>query len=136
MLLRTAVYGLLLLVSINVFADNSGFTVNTDSVYQMRISVCLKKESAIEVIDAEKKSREDANKAFDKLADCDNIPISFRVGKVVHSIYARGVVSRVVEIEPVNNPEVKAYWLTTLQILPAIGPKSDAIKQMGKAQLS
>ena len=117
-------------------ADMSGYSVRTGWVYRMSISACVKKESAIEVLDAEKVSHETASKLFDKLADCDNAALEFRVGKVVHSIYTEQMIYRVVEISVPQAPENKVYWMTSMQVLPAKGPKSDAVHTADKVQQS
>ena len=117
-------------------ADMSGYSVRTGWVYRMSISACVKKESAIEVLDAEKVSHETASKLFDKLADCDNAAFEFRVGKVVHSIYTAEMIYRVVEISVPQAPENKVYWMTSMQVLPAKGPKSDAVHTADKVQQS
>ena len=117
-------------------ADMSGHSVRTGWVYRMSISACVKKESAIEILDAEKVSHETASKLFDKLADCDNAAFEFRVGKVVHSIYTEQMIYRVVEISVPQAPENKVYWMTSMQVLPAKGPKSDAVQTADKVQQS
>jgi len=117
-------------------ADMSNYSVRTGWVYRMSISACVKKESAIEVLDAEKVSHETASKLFDKLADCDNAAFEFRVGKVVHSIYTEQMIYRVVEISVPQAPENKVYWMTSMQVLPATGPKSDAVRTVDKVNQS
>lgn len=117
-------------------ADMSGYSVRTGWVYRMSISACVKKESAIDILDAEKTSHEAASKLFDKLADCDNAAFEFRVGKVVHSIYTEQMIYRVVEISVPQAPENKVYWMTSMQVLPAKGPKSDAVQTADKVQQS
>ena len=117
-------------------ADMSSYSVRTGWVYRMSISACVKKESAIEILDAEKVSHETASKLFDKLADCDNAAFEFRVGKVVHSIYTAEMIYRVVEISVPQAPENKVYWMTSMQVLPAKGPKSDAVHTADKVQQS
>jgi len=115
-------------------ADMSGYSVRKERIYRMTISACVKKESAIEVLDAEKVSHEAAGRLFDKLKDCDNAGLEFRVGKVVHSVYAGGMIYRVVEITDRANAEDKAYWLTSMQVLEAMGAKSDAVHTADKVQ--
>jgi len=122
--------------SLAAAADMSGYSVRTGWVYRMSISACVEKASAIAILDAEKKSHEDASKLFDKLNDCDNAALEFRVGKVVHSIYAGNMIYRVVEIETPQKSEDKAYWMTSMQVLPAKGPKSDAVQTADKVNQS
>ena len=128
--------GLLLWATVAPAADMSGYSVRTGWVYRMSISACVKKESAIEVLDAEKVSHETASKLFDKLADCDNAAFEFRVGKVVHSMYTAEMIYRVVEISVPQAPENQVYWMTSMQVLPAKGPKSDAVHTADKVQQS
>lgn len=117
-------------------ADMSGYSVRTGWVYRMSISACVNKQSAVDILDAEKTSHEAASKLFDKLADCDNAAFEFRVGKVVHSIYTEQMIYRVVEISVPQAPESKVYWMTSMQVLPAKGPKSDAVHTADKVQQS
>jgi len=126
--------GLLLWASVAAAADMSGYSVRTERIYRMSISACVNKESAVAILDAEKKSHEDASKLFDKLDECFSMPMEFRVGKVVHSIYTRGTIYRVVEIEVPQNPSDKAYWLTSMQVLEAMGARSDAVHTADKVQ--
>lgn len=117
-------------------ADMSAYSVRTGWIYRMQISACVKKQSAVEILDAEKVSHEAASKLFDKLEDCDNAALEFRVGKVVHSIYTQGMIYRVVEISVPQAPENKVYWMTSMQVLPATGPKSDAVRTVDKVAQS
>lgn len=121
-------------VSTSHAADMSGYSVRTDRIYRMQISACVKKDSAIEVLDAEKISHEAAGRLFDKLKDCDNAALEFRVGKVVHSVYAGGMIYRVVEITDRANAQDKAYWLTSMQVLEAMGARSDAVHTADRVQ--
>ena len=115
-------------------ADMSQHSVATGSVYQMQISACTKKEAAIEILKAEQISHEHANKLFDALDECQNFPITFRVGKIVHSAKLEsGKVALVVEVEAVKDATIKLYWMTSMTVTASVtkpGEKpSDEIKQ-------
>ena len=125
---------LMLWAMVAAAADMSGYSVRKDRIYRMQISACVKKDSAIEVLDAEKVSHEAAGRLFDKLQDCDNAALEFRVGKVVHSVYTQGMIYRVVEITDRANAQDKAYWLTSMQVLEAMGARSDAVHTADKVQ--
>jgi len=113
-------------------ADMSDYSVTTGSVYQMSVSVCSKKQSAPNVLDAEKISHDHANKLFDALDECDNIAASFRVGPIIAEAKTGSLVSRVVEIQVPNDPKQKAYWLTRMQVVASVsktGKPDNSVKQ-------
>jgi len=102
-------------------ADMSDISVVTGSVYAMSISVCSKKQSAIDVLDATKISRDHGNKLFDALDDCDNIAAAFRVGPVVYEAkFPDGTSARVVEIQVPTNAKLKAYWMTSMKVVASV----------------
>lgn len=114
-------------------ADMSDYSVTTGSVYQMSVSVCSKKQSALNVLDAEKISHDHANKLFDALDECDNIAASFRVGPIIaEAKTGGGLTSRVVEIQVPSDPKQKAYWLTRMQVVASVsktGKPDNSVKQ-------
>ena len=111
-----------------------GQSVITGSVYAMSISVCIDKKDAIAVLDAEKTLGHDhAAKLFDAIDKCDNVPMQFRVGPVVHTITnAAGKTYRVVEVTAPEDDKQKLYWMTSWTVLASVtkpGVRNNAIQQ-------
>ena len=119
--------------------DLSDQSVKTGAVYRLYISACGKKQSAIDVARAQEISHDHANKLFDALDECQNIPLTFRVAAIVLTVTpAEGARVHVVEVEQVGDAAAKVYWLTTMQIVATVskpGQKpSDEIQQPTKAK--
>lgn len=96
----------------------SGMAVQSGAVYAMGISVCQKRQSALDMLAAKQLGDDHANKLFDALADCDNAVLAFRVGQVIHEITtAAGDAYRVVEIHAPGNDNGTLYWLTSMQVV-------------------
>ncbi len=82
------------------------------AVLVLGISVCLVKEDAVAILEAERDGGIDkANEKFQSLEKCANLPVVFTPKKVVAMVKTARGVGRVVEIQSGGET---AYWLTYL----------------------
>lgn len=93
------------------------------------LSVCLKKEDAIEILDVDQKDGFAASSlVWDKKDECLTLPVTgVKVGKVVYTANVKrndkSVIAKVVEL--VHDGKVVAYFLTTAPV--------SAIQPLGQA---
>jgi hypothetical protein len=113
------------------FAQVESF--QTGEVLNHTLSICIHKESAVAVIEADAKGGLDAAaKVFQDKEDCDNLPIiGLQIGKVIHTTkIKRGDKEKTASVVEIVNAEGKvlAYLPTTKPVLAklAVIPRNKA----------
>lgn len=79
------------------------------------LSVCLKKDDAVEIANADRDRGRDAAQAiWMAKEECGTVPVvGHRVGKVVHQVTSKSGNLKVIEIRHRATGEVMGYFLTT-----------------------
>lgn len=110
-------YLALLLLSFPAFASDSFYT---GEELQWTLAVCVSKESAVAVANADSKSGiEAAGVVFGAAEDCASLPVfGAQVGKVVHTakVKRKDKPATVSVVEIVVEGKVVAYFLTSLPV--------------------
>lgn len=92
--------------------------VTTGELYQLRATVCISQKSTMEIWAVDTVAK--ANELFTAAQDCDNVDITFRVGRVLQSKMLDGQQYSLVEINHPTDSTKKLYWFTTMVVTASV----------------